>query len=170
MGLLEKYGRKKTGEKRNRQIGAKIEPSLFDDFSAHCDNLGLSVSDGIRYLIIEELTKDKADKVQSETAITSIDNSVITNMKPDVPPVGTKGNTEVRPKVQQPQKKTSVNMTGWMINNKLPCPICERWGHRKSFRRDHATKHGYESSYDMIQSHLWKVEQMIKEKQAESEQ
>lgn len=169
MGLLEKYGRKKTGEKRNKQIGAKIEPSLFDDFSAHCDNLGLSVSDGVRYLIMEELTKDKAKKVQSETTVTLMDHNEITSIKPKAEPMDNKGTTKVKPKVNKGTTKDNP-LGQWTVNKQIPCPECDKWfSTRKSFYRHCRNTHNTSDYVQFMQSHLKKANEMVVAQQREND-
>jgi antitoxin component of RelBE/YafQ-DinJ toxin-antitoxin module len=59
MGSLDRYARKPQEEKRTEHVGGRIEPSLFENFTKLCDQLGLTVSETIRYMIVNTVNEYK---------------------------------------------------------------------------------------------------------------
>jgi hypothetical protein len=110
---------------------------------------------------MEELTKDITEKAQSETAVSLIDHNMMISIKDNDVPTSNKGNTQVKPKAKQ-----SV-LDQWTIDKQIPCPVCEKWMTRKSFKRHCKNIHGTSDHEGFIQSHKDKADQIVKEKQGE---
>jgi hypothetical protein len=162
MGLLDKYARKTQGESKDKSVGSRIESSIYTDWIALCDRLGLKSAEAIRYLIIEELNRDKGKSVNDgKREITDNNNtssSVISSLSNDNDVL-----TNVNFKTKKKRGKAG-NMDAWTVNDRLPCPLCDppRWITRTNYAR-HVKKHGFNTGYELIQANLDKVNQMVKE-------
>jgi hypothetical protein len=161
MSILDRYARLPMTERRTKSVGSKLEPSLYESFVEHCTKRGLTTSEALRYIIME-LIQDEGTNSNQEYQRLPDSNKTVT----DGTTLATRGNlavTKVKSTTNNPGKTGS--MTKWMVNNKLPCPICRTWGSRQNYRRDHAAKHGYSSGYELIQANLGEVERMVTERE-----
>jgi antitoxin component of RelBE/YafQ-DinJ toxin-antitoxin module/uncharacterized C2H2 Zn-finger protein len=183
MSILDKYAREPVTEKRTEQAGTRLEPSVYNSFVDHCTKRGLTTSEAIRYLILEVIQEEETKKInKSKRRITEY-NSEISKGKQEVSATVAKltnGNllltdeNEVIQNIDLRKKKSKRQVRSiqqWTVDNLIPCPVCDppRWITRTNYAR-HVKKHGYQNGYDLIQANLDKVEQMVKEKQGESEQ
>jgi hypothetical protein len=135
--------------KEKKTLSVRIPADLYDDWKAECENNGFTMSEGIRLLLEKDL-KNEPPKILNY---------------PVELPGGDVLLKESSSATNNPGKTGS--MTKWMIDNKIPCPICRTWSSRQNYRRDHAAKHGYSSGYELIQANLQEVERMVTERQIE---
>lgn len=139
---LEKYARIPKEKEETHTLGARIPKSLYNAFHAHCSSLGLTVSEGIYYLMKEEL----AGTIEPPIAAT------VEQSKTPVAPVK--------------QRKISSNAGRFNTNNyvmqdELPCPVCQTWSSRSNFSRSHVKKHGYETTQEFFEVHREAALQML---------
>jgi antitoxin component of RelBE/YafQ-DinJ toxin-antitoxin module len=142
MSVLDKYAKDVPSELRTVTAPSRLEKSLFDRFQKYCRSRGLTVSEAIRYLIIEALRTAEAPQE-------------ITTVAP----------TETKPKRKPAQSGTSTrpNTNKWKVGNKLPCPICNGWYSSSNFARDHAKKHGYVDAPQFLTAHDLQATEMVAE-------
>lgn len=154
---LEKYRRPKFGV-LTKQYNTKLPDDLAEEMEELCVELDMTPSEFIRYLIYEEIQELKRTKIPVSTpSFTEVPKETIRKPVTYIPPVRKKSSGGRRGSIQQ-----------WVVKGEAPCPICGTWSTTSNFKRDHADKHGYDSSYDLITSHIEKVEQMFKERTTRS--
>jgi hypothetical protein len=177
--VLEKYA-KQAIEPKSESFGVRLEKSLHDDFISLCNRFGLTTSEAIRYLILEEVNKDKAIKHEKNKSKTKKENEYNVNQTGSKQLLNGKNeeeitfvkhmnnslfdngiHTENKPKTKRKQQKS---ITQWVINKKAPCPVCGTWSNRKNFQRDHTAKHGYNNAFEFLEAHEEKVTEMYNEK------
>jgi hypothetical protein len=172
---LQKYARKGQAELRDTSVGARIERSLYDEWISLCGRLGLKSSEALRYMIIEEINKDKVITTkQKEITKLPVENLIPTNVEQSTNEELSNVNVSISsdnhditndsPKKKK-KRSSARSMLKWTVNDQLPCPLCnpQKWFTRTNYAR-HVKKHGYNSGYEMIQANLEVVEQMVKEK------
>lgn len=140
MGYLEQFARNKRRKEKSEVLTARLPHSLYEDFKTYCDELGLSISEAVCLLVEREMTG--SDNAFDEVATTKeyIKN---TNSSDDEVKTNTKSTTNV---VKKNTKENNLNtkrftVKQWVVNDKLPCPICGEWKTAGNFLR-HAKTHG----------------------------
>lgn len=145
MALLEKYARKEQTETKDKTLTARIKPSLYNDFKKHCDDLGLNISQAIELLMENELngpnTQEHTNVIQDVTQ------------------------KEVQKEVQKEYKPKAYNTsrfttTQYERDNKLPCPVCNKWYSKANFSRHAKTEHS-QTTQELLESNETKVMEMI---------
>jgi hypothetical protein len=152
MSVLDKYAKDVPSELRTETAPSRLEKSLFDRFQAHCRSRGLTVSEAIRYLIIEALRTAEAEAPQE-----------ITIVAPIVTPTETKPKPKRKPAQSGTTKNKRPNTNKWKVGNKLPCPICNGWYSSSNFARDHAKKHGYADGPKFLTAYDQQATEMVAE-------
>lgn len=140
MGYLEKYARNKRRKEKSEVLTARLPHSLYEGFKTYCDDLGLSISEAVCLLVEREMAG--SDNAFDEVSTTkeyinntySSEDEVKTNTKPTTSVV--RKNTN---KNNSNTKRFTVKQ--WVVNDKLPCPICGEWKTAGNFLR-HAKTHG----------------------------
>ncbi|MCU5003882.1 hypothetical protein OCD70_28065 [Bacillus tropicus] len=140
MGYLEKYARNKRCKEKSEVLTARLPHSLYEDFKTYCDELGLSISESVCLLVEREMSG--SDNAFNEVATTKeyINN---TDSSEDEVKTNTKPTTNVVKKNTNENNSNTKRFTvkQWVVNDKLPCPICEEWKTAGNFLR-HAKTHG----------------------------
>lgn len=159
--VLEKYARK-TKESKDAKLNIRLEQGLYDIFVKHCKRLGLTTSEAIRLLIIEELTSNSAESAKKAPIMHTYDTPTTyggdtievqkedernTNVIQTTDKETTKGTAQRITK--RPQRSKPDSVVEWLVNNQLPCPVCQRWQSRSNYSR-HAKGHGYDSSAALL--------------------
>ncbi|PFH81621.1 hypothetical protein [Bacillus sp. AFS088145] len=154
---LQKFAKDRKGNTKVTSI--RLREDIYNDFSNYCEELGLSISEGIQHLISEELqkvanvTNNGVKEIQS--VVEPIKNVVKENTKV------VKRNTNVTNKAPgkrakrfhlEPYKRDSDKL--------IPCPICETWIDNTNYSA-HANRHHNMSTGELITVHLEKVNQML---------
>ncbi|KAA0756027.1 hypothetical protein DN401_12630 [Bacillus sp. BF2-3] len=140
MGYLEQFARNKRRKEKSEVLTARLPHSLYEDFKTYCDELGLSISEAVCLLVEREMTG--SDNAFDEIATTKeyIKN---TNSSDDEVKTNTKSTTNVVKKNTKENNSNTKRFTvkQWVVNDKLPCPICGEWKTAGNFLR-HAKTHG----------------------------
>ncbi|HDR4595094.1 hypothetical protein VSK70_26660 [Bacillus sp. WOD8 KX774193] len=140
MGYLEQFARNKRRKEKSEVLTARLPHSLYEDFKTYCDELGLSISEAVCLLVEREMTG--SDNAFDEVATTKeyIKN---TNSSDDEVKTNTKSTTNVVKKNTKENNSNTKRFTvkQWVVNDKLPCPICGEWKTAGNFLR-HAKTHG----------------------------
>ncbi|MCR6463200.1 hypothetical protein [Bacillus paranthracis] len=140
MGYLEQFARNKRRKEKSEVLTARLPHSLYEDFKTYCDELGLSISEAVCLLVEREMTG--SDNAFDEVATTKeyIKN---TNSSDYEVKTNTKSTTNVVKKNTKENNSNTKRFTvkQWVVNDKLPCPICGEWKTAGNFLR-HAKTHG----------------------------
>jgi len=162
MGLLDQYAKsQEEKEKKSVSIGTRIEKSLYNSYLEECQNLGLNKSEALRYLIIEFIRSakdnDNSDEVnKSKTKVVNNEYNIIDEIRTEEKQKESKGNNIGK----------AGNVTKWVIDKKLPCPICGTWSSKPNFHRAHSSKHGYDNAFDFLNAYQDKVNEMLLERKS----
>ncbi|MFB5285366.1 hypothetical protein [Peribacillus sp. Hz7] len=159
---LKQFARNKKQKEKTEVLTARLPHSLYSDFKAYCDELGLSISEAVNLLVEREIASLKRD---SETAVAVETNTDNYKSSGDE----TKANTNVVTNNSKRIKSTIQRFTTnqWKINNQLPCPICQEWKAANNFRR-HANKMHKMTTQEIFTSNKYKdtINAMIDAKKA----
>lgn len=137
---LEKYARIPKDKGKTHTLGARIPVDIYNDFAAYCSSLGITVSEGVLYLIKEELS----------------------SIEQDSPPIAATVEQSKTPvKQRQTTNAGRFNTNAYAVQDELPCPICKTWSSRKNFSRDHLKKHGYNDTQEFFEVHKEAAMQML---------
>jgi len=146
MSVLDQYAKQISGERRTKTAGTKLEASLYNKFVKHCNERGLNTSEALRFLVIELLKEPTGTKV----------NQIKEDRKPEI--------------TQVSKEKTTGHLQPFTVNGQVPCPLCDKWMNKKSYPRHCRDIHNITSGYELIQSHLEKVNQMVAQQRKKTEQ
>jgi len=132
---LKQFARNKKQKEKTEVLTARLPHSLYSDFKAHCDELGLSISEAVCLLVEHEITSLKGD---SETAIAVETNTDNDESSGDETKANTNVVTNNSKRIESTTQRFTLNQ--WKINNEVPCPICQEWKAAGNFQR-HAKTH-----------------------------
>jgi antitoxin component of RelBE/YafQ-DinJ toxin-antitoxin module len=163
MGYLEQFARNTRRKEKSEVLTARLPQSLYSEFKAYCDELGLSISEAVYLLVEREM--NSFDGVSNELATTKeyIEND-------DVVVMNTETNTNIVDNVVKKKRNVTKSNTNrfttkhWVVNGELPCPICNQWASSSNFAR-HAKQH--DSTTQAIftnEEYLKRVKEMIEER------
>lgn len=157
--MLEKYARKPRGAARNKPVSTKLTQQEYKDFTAYVDSLGLTVSEALRYLVIEEVYKNQDETgISKPTAATT--NQRSDKQQQDKIPLDAKKKTTETPR-KTPANRRSGYLNRFKINDEWPCPLCDRWFSTKRYARHVKTQHADMSSEEFIKQNEKKALQMV---------
>lgn len=144
MALLTKYANNEPNETKDKTLTARIKPSLYNDFKEHCDGLGINISRAIELLIENELNENTKQHT------------------PSITKTNTPSNTNVIQNVNKPKPYNTnrFTTTEYERENKLPCPVCNKWYSKANFSRHAKTGHS-QTTQELLQSNKPKVMEMI---------
>lgn len=158
MSILSRYAKQKQ-DPCSYYISARIPEKLGQAFSDYCAGLNISVSQGIRLLIQNELKDQEAAAASQSDEIIETINQAFTVDK------------AIRPSVQPIKKDlipdfvTPADYYIQVDGKKLaPCPICRDWSSAANFKRNHTNKHGYslKGTAAFYAAHLPVIEEMVR--------
>ncbi|MGN4539304.1 hypothetical protein [Bacillus cereus group sp. MYBK74-2] len=140
MGYLKKYARNKRRKEKSEVLTARLPHSLYEGFKTYCDELGLSISEAVCLLVEREMTGENNAFDEVATTKEYINN---TDSSEDEVKTNTKPTTNVVKKNTKEYNSNTKRFTvkQWVVNDKLPCPICGEWKTAGNFLR-HAKTHG----------------------------
>ena len=162
MSVLSRYANGKQ-DPCNYYISARIPERLGQAFAAYCADLNISVSQGIRLLIQNELKGQEAAAIQEAPA------AIQEAAKEAAAAVVQSAAAIVHESAKNPIPAT-VTPADYYIQadgKKLaPCPICRDWSSAANFKRDHTNKHGYSSqgTAAFYAAYLSTIEEMARER------
>ena len=144
MGYLERFARGPRGKERTEVLTARLPASLYRNFKAYCDELGLSISEAVYLLVDREMKGIESVEREISTTIEHglNDDVVVMNTKLVEGEVNVvKKNTKVlNGNTVRKQINTSrFTTTDWQVDGELPCPVCGEWKNASNFSR-HVTK------------------------------
>lgn len=148
VGYLEQFARNKRSKEKSEVLTARLPHSLYNDFKTYCDELGLSISEAVCLLVEREVSSVKPlENTAMNEISTTLERNVNTSSNTDNSEVVVKPNTKVNTVKKTSTTKPTTNESKrfttnpWKVNDKLPCPICEKWYAATNFSR-HAKDHG----------------------------
>lgn len=146
MGYLERFARGPRGKERTEVLTARLPASLYKEFKAYCDDLGLSISESV-YLLVDREMKgmESAESEISTTIEYKMNNDVVamnTNIVDKDASIVKKNTNISKENTERKQTNTSRFTTkGWWVDGELPCPICGEWKNAKNFSRHAKEQH-----------------------------
>jgi len=158
---------KKRKKEETTVITARIPNSKYELFKKYCDDLGLSINEAINLLVNEELKEaDIIIKNEADVNQISIDD-VIEKSEYEEEKVNTKVNTKPNIKVNT-KPNTTVKKERFIYEpymnheNKVPCPICEKFISKTNYVK-HASKMHEMSSEEVLTSEIYqdKIKEML---------
>lgn len=119
MGYLKKFAKEGDREIKNKAFTIKVPKSFFEDFRDYIRSLGLSMNEAV-YLLMQKELQDAKDKTKSD-----------------------KKSKQVMIGEVEKKKRISGRFTvdRWLIDDHLPCPLCQKWYNRKNYSRHAKTVH-----------------------------
>lgn len=165
MGILDRYARKPIGEKRTKTVSTKLTEEEYRSFNSYIEARGLTTSEAIRWLILEELGLGIEVK-RSSTLETKIDQGKSMSTSVDK---GKLLSTEVAATSLKPAKTHKKTLPPrftyrpWEVKGKLPCVICGNWYQSATFSGRHAKEHGFIDTKDYFVKKLEEINRMYKE-------
>lgn len=132
MGILDKYARKhKSTDPRTETVSTKLTKEEYKRYLAYLEERGLTVSEGTRYLILEEINQGNEEETKKGISeYTAIDTQLLISSTIDRP----------RPKPKPKANSGTFTTKKWQLNGKIACPLCRDWTSTTNFRR-HVEKH-----------------------------
>lgn len=159
MSYLEQFSRNKRRKEPSTVLTARLPESLYDHFKEHCDNLGLSISEGIYLLVEREITAHLRTAKEPSTYISEYTKDE------DVVAVNTKPVIKHTVKMKVPTKRFTVQQ--WEVNRELPCPICTSWSNASNFSR-HAKQHNTTTQAIFTnEEYIKKANEMVQQRKEE---
>ena len=163
MSILSRYAKQKQ-DPCSYYISARIPERLGQAFADYCAGLNISVSQGIRLLIQNELKDQEAAADQEapaaiQEAAKEAGAAVVQSAVAIV--------QESAEKNPIPAHVTPADYYIQADGKKLaPCPICRDWSSAANFKRDHTNKHGYSSqgTAAFYAAYLSTIEEMARER------
>lgn len=162
MGYLEQFVRIKKGKGKNVTTTVKLPEETFYTLRNYCDNLGITLTEAIYLLVERELKEAGSNNIQQHTKYKEINHEIAATIQPN-----TEYEEEHTPHIQQNTTKRSsstsssirFNTTEYVINEELPCPICEKWVSRGNYSR-HAKGHDL-TTQEIFELHQDKTKEMV---------
>lgn len=157
MGLLKKLSRKSDKEVKNKAVSTRVTEKEFEAFSDLCDSTGFTMSEALRLLILQEIneldlqvkTKDIQTFTESKPS-SSQSKQLSSNDKQKLLTVNNR---------KQISNSNRFTTKKWVVNDRLPCPICNAWLSASNFSR-HAKEHNM-TSQAIFTEHGDKADQMV---------
>lgn len=151
MSLLKQYARIQKGE-QTEMLTARIPKDIYDKFKEHCKGLGLPLTDGIYYLMVEELKRLEEEKQRQEAAPVAKpqpqpqqaaseqldETQQAASKKIDIVIQGNTPNSAANTQIKKSSSRGFY--LPYKIGNGVACPLCGRFELVKNFGR-HAKKH-----------------------------
>lgn len=162
MGILDKYA-KPYSDSNTEPIGTKVTKEIAEAFRKYCADRGLSVSEGLRWLVIEELEADKRKRERIEpkrepltTGSYEMDDIIKTKVNQIKPRSSSTGNRFTYDK--------------WAVNGELPCPLCGTWVSQTNISRHMKTQHNGIKAQAVYQQpeHAAKADEMARERKGDT--
>lgn len=157
MPSLNKY-RRPSAENLTRQYATKLPEKLANEFEAWCRELNITPSEALRLLVLEEI--ESVRRMKNIQGYQEITDDVERYLAPTLesPPV-----TPSKPKSTRLPGGSSRSANRWKIGDKLPCPICGKWGAASNFKRDHIEKHGlpYANAPEFLEAYKEEADKMV---------
>lgn len=167
MGYLERFARKR--ENRSETITARLDPDTHKRFKEHCDRLGLTLSEAVALLVEAEVRGEVREPGAIRTTKTT--QTEVTNTLDDDKNIQRYTPTP-RPKVQQPRRSGGAGgrftTKPYVVNGRLPCPICETWPERQANISRHMREIHDRTAEEVYKAHMDKVREMVAKARGES--
>ncbi len=168
MSYLKRFKRPKLEDKKGKVLSVRISVDLHKKFVDHCDELGITVSEGVTHLLGREL-KEADDVIQSHTPVRQLSDSVeqtAVSLEYKSKPVYDTSIPRVPKKKVTSSSRFSVR--SYSIGKETACPLCNGMTSRSNYSRHIKDIHGYNgSTEEFINEHKEKVLEVLeKQKQA----
>ena len=151
---LQQFAKKRKKE-QTTVITARLPNSKYNLFKKYCDDLGLSINEAINLLIEAEL-KEVDIIIQNEADVNQVTIDDVIN---ESEYVEEKVNTKVNTKVSE---KRFVYEPYMNHENKVACPICEKFYSKSNYVK-HAKQQHEMTSEELLTSEIYqdKIKEMI---------
>ena len=169
MSILSRFAKDKK-DPYTFPVMSRVSQETGAAFQAYCEKYNLSISEGIRLLIENEL---KADSRASEFVFPVSPAIVQTNKMETVTPIETAAGTApaAQPAANKAPKGSDDRevVKPYCVKNEkgssvAPCPICGTWTSETNFSPRHTKKHGFPSTAAFYDAYRDKLNQMYFEK------
>lgn len=149
--VLERYARRTTVGKRSKVIRTRLPEDLYDRFKAHCEQLGLTISEGVFLLIREEVER------KNHEMTTNVGQSTTSRLHWTTP---------------KPRRSTGDRFTTipFVVNGRLPCPICKTWPEKQKNISRHMREMHNSTTEEVYKAHMETVKRMVAEARGEKEE
>lgn len=154
MGYLKQFARKKK-ETREKVITGRLSSDVYDQFKRYCNGLGLTMSEALALLVEREIHKDGKGIHDEDKRIRNEDKRIRNEDMPDKK-VKTGGH-----KTKQSIRKRFTTKE-FVVNGRLPCPICETWPERQANIARHMREVHNSTTQKVYTAHMDKVREMFK--------
>lgn len=155
--VLERYARRTEAGKRDKVIRTRIPTDLYDRFKAHCDRLGLTISEAVFLLIRDEVDRPGPEsrwKDYTEVAVSrTIDHT----------------ETTPRPRPRRSSSGGRFTTIPFVVNGRLPCPICQTWPERQKNISRHMREVHNSTTEEVYKAHMEEVKRMVAIARGENE-
>lgn len=136
MSVLKKLSRKKEDEPKVQPVSTRLTEKEYNRFADLCEKTGYSISEAVRLLIQKEIESDDDERIHRNTErIQDADERIPKEATPSASVI--KRYTPVNHSIRSGRFTT----TEWLVEDKLPCPLCLSWVSASNFSR-HAKQHG----------------------------
>lgn len=165
MGILDRYARRPVGEKRDKTVSTKLTEEEYQAFIKYINERGLTTSEAIRWLILEEIglsveakqtpvLKTKIDQSRHKSTYENLSKSSYTEVA---------ATSEKTIKTNRKPSSSRFTYKPWEVNGKLPCTVCGNWYQSSTFSGRHAKEHGYADTKEYFMKNIEKINQMYKD-------
>ena len=162
MSILSRYAKEKQ-DPCSYYISARIPERLGQAFAAYCADLNITVSQGIRLLIQNELKDQEAPASQeAPAAIQEASKEAAAAVVQSAVAMVQESSKDPIPAFVTPSDYY-IQVNGRKL---APCPICRDWSSAANFKRNHTNKHGYSSqgTAAFYTTYLSTIEEMARER------
>lgn len=139
MGYLEKFAREKK-EPRSETLTARVTKTTYDRFAEHCARLKIPISEAVALLIEREVYESEKE---------------VSTRQP---------REEYKPNTTEPrQRQKRFTTNPYVVNDMLPCPICETWPETQRNISRHMRKMHGQTTQEVYEAYMDKVLKMVEE-------
>lgn len=172
MPVLSQHA-KKEKDPYTFPVMSRLPDEIGKAFSEYCHKYNLTIAEGIRILIENEL-KASGHMPQDRPGSPAAASNIAHDVSAAAPVEKAAAATERIEKDMAPKKAASTKTRkGFVIKfvsydgmgaKVLPCPICKDWYSYSTFSKRHAKAHGYENTEQFFLAHENEVKKMHADK------
>lgn len=164
MSYLKRFERPKIDDKKGKVLSVRISDDLHKKFVAHCNELRITVSEGVTYLLEREL-REVDDCIQSYTHVKQLSDSLeqtAVSVEYKSKPMSYKRTTS-----SKPRQSSRFSIVPYSIGNMSACPLCNSMTSRTNYSRHLKEIHNYhEGTEAFINEHKEKVLEVLEREKA----
>lgn len=163
MGYLERFARKK--ENRTETVTARLDPGTHRKFKELCNKLGLTVSEAVALLVEKEVrgsadptiraTQNEHEDIHYDDKDTHDEHGGIQRYTPPPRP------KQKPPRPQRPGTGGRFTTQPFVVDGRLPCPICGTWPERQANIARHMRDIHESTTKEVYTAHMETVKKMV---------